>query len=155
MQVKRVESPQGSGQSYLPTGNSTSRKAKGAAGARNVATRLEVPDACRVGVLIDDLEGGNDAYAGRHRSSGEYAGGQDGAQGETRTRTSLRTLAPEASASTNSATWAAKNRVQLRLSRGSALYESLNPLSIRHHQGSHTFGPQAIRKIEASASENL
>ena len=45
-----------------------------------------------------------------------------GAQGETRTRTSVRTRRPERRASTNSATWASWNRVQSQFRQGGALY---------------------------------
>ncbi len=50
--------------------------------------------------------------------------GELGAQGETRTRTSVRTRRPERRASTNSATWAGLNRVQLRFIAGGALYSN-------------------------------
>ena len=44
--------------------------------------------------------------------------GMNGAQERTRTSTSIRTLAPEASASTNSATWAGVVKTRISPKRG-------------------------------------
>ena len=58
-----------------------------------------------------------------------------GAQERTRTSTSIRTLAPEASASTNSATWAGVD--------GSAFKPAL-PQSQRYDLAKHTLGPKSF-----------
>lgn len=56
--------------------------------------------------------------------SGRNIVGKDGAQERTRTFTAVKPLAPEASASTNSTTWAC------RLGHGGGYYGSVTPLSI-------------------------
>ena len=71
----------------------------------------------------------------------------DGAQERTRTFTAVKPLAPEASASTNSATWAQVARLERRLLLvGRALVKSLNC----HPNALYSAGPLAYREMAKS-----
>src|SRR5262249_8639360 len=83
---------------------------------------------------------------------------ENGAQERTRTFTAVKPLAPEASASTNSATWAwgrlvriGRALVKLQMRRRNKLYRSW-PMTYRGRQNSPRYHPISPKEADAMAS---